>query len=151
MNNLDIVNMLLIDRGRITQAITTGAAWEIWAQVEMVVLLRQQNIQAVREVAYPPPNQTQSLDILAQDSAGRYAIELKVESATNAGAALLTAAKQDMQKIQNYVLGGPGARWVVAIGYSGAARQALSTFAAQGGNNAIYQEADSIGVLVATR
>ncbi len=151
MNNLDVVNMLLIDRTRITQAITTGAAWELWAQVELIVLLRSSGINAAREVPYPAPYANLSLDIIAQDAFGQYAIELKVESATNAGAAILAAAQQDMLKIQHYILAGAGARWVVAVAYSAVARNALAGFAAVGVNNAIYHEADSIGVLVATR
>ncbi len=150
MNVNQLANMIIVDRARIASAITTGAAWEIWMQVELVVLLVAAGVQAAREVPYPPPNGNLSLDVLAQDNAGRYAIELKVESANNSGAALLTAAKADMTKIQNYVPN-PGARWVVAIAYSGVARKALSGFAGDPTNNAIYQEADSIGVLVATR
>jgi len=151
MINTDIVNMLLIDRTRIVEAITTGAAWEIWAQVEMVTLFRLRGVNVARELPYPPPNAGWSLDLMAQDAAGQYAIELKVESATNAGAALLAAAQQDMVKIQNYPAPVPGARWVVAIAYSGVARNALNGFAAAPGNNAIYQEADNVGVMVAAR
>lgn len=147
----DLINTLLIDRGRISQAITTGAAWEIWAQVELVVLLRNQGIQAAREVAYPPPNQNLSLDVYAQDAAGRYAIELKVESAHNAGPAVLAAAQQDMQKIQAYPQPVPGARWVTVIAYSDTARHALAAYAAVPGNQSLFQEADGIGVMVATR
>lgn len=151
MINTDIVNMLIIDRSHIAQAISTGAAWEIWQQVELVVLLRLRGDSAAREVPYPAPFAAQSLDVLAGDANGSYAIELKVESATNAGAALLPAAQQDMVKIQNYQAPNLQARWVVAIAYSGVARNALNQFAQVAANNAIYQEADSVGVLVATR
>lgn len=151
MTNNDVINMLIIERSRIAQAVSTGAAWEIWQQVELVVLLRLRGCNAGREVPYPPPYNAQSLDVLAGDAGGSYAIELKVESATNAGTALLPAAQQDMAKIQNYHAPNLSARWVVAIAYSDVARKALNKFAQTAANNAVYQEADSVGVLVATR
>jgi hypothetical protein len=64
-------------------------------QVELIILLRNQGIQAAREVPYPM-NPNWSLDALAQDNQGQYAIELKVESATNAGVQLLQSAQQDV-------------------------------------------------------
>ncbi len=151
MNNNDLANAIIVDRLRIVRAITTGAAWEIWMQVELAILLIERGLSVAREVPYPAPNASLSLDLLAEDSAGRYAIELKVESATNAGTRLLTAAVADMTKIQKYPAPHPGARWVIAIGYSSAARKALSGFANSPANASIYQEADGIGVLVATR
>lgn len=151
MHDNELANAIIIDSVRITKAITTGAAWEIWMQVELAVLLVERGLQVAREVPYPPPNATLELDLLAQDGAGRYAIELKVESATNAGKLLLTAARADMTKIQEYSAPHPGARWVVAIGYSAVARKALSDFAHDPANASIYQEANGIGVLVATR
>jgi hypothetical protein len=152
MTNVDLSNWLLADHGRIVEAISTGAAWEIWMQVEMLIILRQHNIAGAREVPFPPPYQAQHLDVSAQDAiGGRYAIELKVESATNAGAALLVSAQSDMLKIANYNAPCLVARWVVAIGYSSTARQALNGYAGVPFNNAIYNELNSIGVLLATR
>lgn len=151
MDDNDLANAIIIDRDRITRAITTGAAWEIWMQVELAILLIERGLRVAREVPYPPPNASRKLDLLAEDSAGRYAIELKVESSTNAGKLLLTAAMADMTKILKYSAPHPGARWVVAIGYSAEARKALSAFANAPANASIYQEASSIGVLVATR
>ncbi|MBD2629256.1 hypothetical protein [Trichormus variabilis] len=149
MNNMDLSRYILAETGRITQAITTGAAWEIWMQVELIILLRNQRIQAAREVPYPM-NPNLSLDALAQDNHGKYAIELKVESATNAGVQLLQSAQQDVNKIRNYPAPHPGTRWVVAIGYSADARNALQIFANVVGNNAIYNMAQNIGVMVVT-
>jgi len=150
MNNHGLSNVILQDSWRISEAIATGAAWEIWMQVELVLLLRQAGIQAAREVAYPVPNQNLSLDVIAQDKQGRYAIELKVESANNAGAAVLSAARQDMVKVANYPVQNPGVRWVVAVGYSPAARNALQGFANNLANNSIYNLQNGIGVLIAT-
>jgi hypothetical protein len=70
MTNQNLLALILGDEVRITQAITTGAAWEVWMQVELVVLLLQAGLQAARELPYPPPNSTWRLDIGAQDSQG---------------------------------------------------------------------------------
>lgn len=150
MNNVDLQNLILSDSQRIAAAIATGAGWEIWMQVELTILLRANGVQAAREVPYPPPNQAQSLDILAQDQSGRYAIELKVESANNSGTAIINGINQDRAKIANYPQPNPGARWVVGIGYSHGALQAMQAFANVGTNNAIFAFANGIGVLVAT-
>jgi len=149
MNNQDLSNMILADQAQIIQAISTGAAWEIWMQVQLINLLQQAGAQAAREVPYPPPHDNLRLDVFAQDDQGRYAIELKVESADNAGAAVLASARQDIAKIANYPASNPGARWVVAIGYSAAALHALGGFANNPANNAILNTND-IGVLVVT-
>lgn len=150
MTNQDLLNAVLNDRARIVEVIQTGAAWEIWMQVELMFLLRRANMQVAREVEYPQPYQALHLDLLAKDGAGTYPIELKVESANNSGRALLVKARQDIIKIANYTPQNPGARVVLAIGYSGEARSALRDFAAIPANNAIYEQANSIGVLVVT-
>ncbi|UTM60196.1 hypothetical protein L4174_019250 [Photobacterium sp. CCB-ST2H9] len=150
MNNQNLAYMILNDSARISEAISTGAAWEIWMQVELILLFRQGGIQATREVPYPPPNGNWHLDALAQDNDGRYAIELKVESANNSGAAVLASAQQDVNKIVHYPAPNPGSRWVVAIGYSVNARNALQGYANDQNNYSIYQEQNSIGVLIIT-
>lgn len=148
MNAVGLNTLIMNDAARIVTAITTGAAWEIWMQVELAILFRGANMQAAREVPYPPPNGTWRLDCLAQDAFGSYAIEMKVESATNAGAAIITAVNQDRVKIANYPAQVPGARWVVGIGYSMAAINAMNGFALVPANNAIFNHANGIGVLI---
>lgn len=150
MNNAAFGNLILADTPRIATAISTGAAWEIWMQVELCLILRDGGLQGAREVPYPFPNQNWSLDVRAQDNAGTYAIELKVESATNAGAIVIGGINQDRQKIASYPAQNPGARWVVGIGYSSVARNAMMQFAGVGGNASIYAEQNSVGVLIAT-
>jgi len=150
MNDANLSQLILNDEARIAEAIGTGAAWEIWMQVELVILFRQAGIQAAREVAYPNPHQNLHMDALAQDNQGQYVIELKVESANNAGTAVLNAAQQDIVKIANHPTPNPGTRWVAAISYSVPARNALQNFAANQNNNAIYNMGNNIGVLVVT-
>lgn len=150
MNNVQLQNLIFGDAARIVQAITTGAAWEIWMQVELVLILRAGGLQAAREVPYPPPNANLSLDVISQDQAGVYAIELKVESANNAGAAIINGINTDRAKIALYPQPHPGFRWVVGIGYSVPAVRAMQQFAQNGGNNAIYNYQNNLGILVAT-
>lgn len=149
MNNVNLQNLILGDANRIAAAITTGAAWEIWMQVELVLILRAAGVQAAREVPYPPPNQQLSLDVYAQDNAGRYAIELKVESANNSGAGIMNGINQDRQKLLLFPPQNPGARWVVGIGYSVAALNAMAQFAANPANAAIFAVNLGVGVLIA--
>jgi hypothetical protein len=150
MNNVQLQNMVLGDAGRIVEAISTGAAWEVWMQVELVIILRANGKQAAREVPYPPPNALLRLDCLSQDQAGQYAIELKVESATSAGAAIINGINTDRAKIALYPALNPGARWVLAIGYSVPALQAMQQYAAVVPNNSIYLNQNGLGILVAT-
>jgi hypothetical protein len=150
MNNVGLQNQIFGDSGRIVQAITTGAAWEVWMQVELVLILRAAGLQSSREVAYPPPNGQLLLDVIAQDNAGIYAIELKVESAHNAGPAVLIGVNADRQKLLYYPQPNPGARWAVGMCYSQVAVQAMTQFANDPADNAIFAYQNSIGVLVAT-
>lgn len=147
MTNNNLVAFVLANTGRIAAAISTGAAWEIWMQVELILMLRQNQLQAAREVPYPGTNNY--LDAMAADSQGSYAIELKVESATNSGRALFNAVLADRTKIATYNAANT-TRWVLSIAYSIDAKNALRTFAANIANNAIYAEANSLGILVAT-
>ncbi|WP_437588274.1 hypothetical protein [Sorangium sp. So ce1000] len=149
MTNLQLQNLIIGDAARIVAAIATGAGWEVWMQVELTMQLRANQVQAAREVPYPPPNQAQVLDILAQDALGIYAIELKVESANNAGAAIMGGIDADLMKIAGYIPN-PGTRWVVGLGYSNAALNAMQLFAANPHNNAIFAAGGAIGVLVVT-
>jgi Holliday junction resolvase len=148
MTNQDLMKVILNDRKTIAEVIATGAAWEIWMQVELMFLLRKAGMSVARELPYPKPYEALHIDLLAKDQAGYYAIELKVESANNAGRALLVNAKQDIVKISDYAIES-GIRAVVAIGYSGNARESLKSFATVPTNNAIYADADRIGVLIA--
>ena len=150
MNANDLSTLVLAKHVDIAEAVATGAAWELWMQVEMVKILKAAGKSVAREVSYPAPHDNWSLDFLAGDSQGRYAIELKVESATNAGTRLLTSVQSDITKLAYYPAPNPGARWVLAIGYSNAARQALAGFSDDEENHAIYHEVDSIGVMVAS-
>jgi len=150
MTNQQLMNLIFGDSARIIEAISTGAAWEIWMQVELILILRAAGLQAAREVPYPPPNQAQRLDALARDNAGTYAIELKVESATSAGAQIINGINADRQKLLNYPPQNPGARWVLAIAYSVPAAQAMQNFANNPGNNSTYAYQNNLAVLVAT-
>lgn len=150
MTNIGLQNIIFSDSERIVAAIGSGGPWEGWMQVELTCILRANGIQATREVPYPVPYNAQRLDILGQDGGGMYAIELKVESATNAGSALMVGLNEDRCKIAYYNQLNPGARWAVAIGYSSAALNAMQTFFNTPGSNSVFAINGGIGVLVAT-
>ncbi|UZJ58040.1 hypothetical protein OKW98_15600 [Pseudomonas sp. KU26590] len=150
----DLISQIINDSQRLTLAIQTGAQWELWMQVEMYIMLfGMPGVTVAREVPYGATRMT--LDFLATDQHGRYAIELKVESATNAGASVMTQAMSDVQKIAQYVA--PDAlhlsRYVIAIGYSAPARTALRAAGAAhpaAVAASAYNEVNSIGVLIMT-
>jgi hypothetical protein len=150
MNNVGLQNIIFADSPNITGAISTGAGWEVWMQVELVLLLRAAGLQAAREIPYPAPNNQMRLDVGAQDNAGMYPIELKVESANNSGAAVMIGVNADRQRLLLYPQPNPGARFAVGICYSQPAVQAMVAFANNQANNAIFGFQNGIGVLVAT-
>jgi hypothetical protein len=149
MTNHDLVNLIYGDGPRIVDAISTGAGWEIWMQVELALILRAAGLQAAREVPYSTGS-SYLLDVIARDGAGTYAMELKVESATNAGAAIVAGINRDRAKLLSYPPQVPGARWAVGIAYSAAATQALSAFVATPANTAIGDSRNGLTVVVAT-
>jgi hypothetical protein len=139
----DIINLILRDAPRISGAIETGAAWEIWMQVELLLLLRQAGVHTARELPYP--NNKQKLDFLATDGQGSYAIELKVESATKAKG-FMGLLEEDIKKIAGYPQQKPGYRWVVGICYSVKARDDAKKYGTHPA--VVYGESQSIGVII---
>ncbi|MGC5703346.1 hypothetical protein J4P02_24410 [Pseudomonas sp. NFXW11] len=149
MKNTDLCQLILSDHPRIEAAISTGAAWELWFQVEFLMLLRAAKVSGAREVPYPAPNQALRLDILARHNLENYAIELKVESATNAGSKLLAETQKDILKLAKY--SDPvSARWAVALGYSAAAKQALQAFTGNNKDKVIYHQAGPMACMIST-
>ncbi|AKA24949.1 hypothetical protein [Pseudomonas chlororaphis] len=147
MNNTDLSRIILSDHSRIAAAISTGAAWEVWFQVEFLILLRAAHLGVAREVAYPPPNQGLHLDVLAGQGVKQYAIEVKVESATNAGNRLLAETRKDIEKIAKFTEP-VEARWVVSLAYSDEAKRTLRGFTVENGGHAIYHEEGGIGCMI---
>lgn len=134
---------------RIKDAITTGAQWEVWMQTELALLSRQAGHSAVREVPY---GDGRSLDILVQyDASHHIAIELKCESATNAGQPPMSAITDDWTKVQDYPLtADPNVtvlRLVVFLYYTSA--KAAQVAALQAAHAAAVWTSDLGGVSVA--
>ncbi len=106
MTNQELLTLILSDNQAITLAISTGAQWEIWMQAEFEILCRKIGWEIARKVRYPYPHQGSKLDFLVKDNQGQYAIELKVESATNAGQiagqSIPISIENDKSKIQHY-------------------------------------------------
>ena len=144
-----VVSEILRQHDDFAAAVSSGAAWEIWAQVQLFVTFLLGHYQVAREVPYDQGRQR--LDLLVGDDGLAYAIELKVESATNSGAsAVIRALEVDVRKIELFHPDDLNlqAKWVIGIAYSAQARQALSRLAEQNRESMIYQDAASIGVLL---
>lgn len=145
----DLLGLILGDSQRIATAISTGAGWEIWMQVELALLFRETGFQVAREVRYPPPVDSLRLDLLVQDPIGsRYAIEMKVESATNSGAGIIASLENDLVKIGRYNVEGLTEKWVVGIAYSNVAKERFLDLALQYQATIVTGEANSVGVIV---
>jgi len=150
MDAQDLARWVLADEPRIVAAIATGAQWEIWMQVELAIVLSGNGIQIAREAPYVPATvPVTRLDCLASDGRTRFPIEMKVESATNAGRALLAAILQDRAKLAGYV--DPTVtltRWVIGIAYSDVAKQGLAQLAADPAYRAVAVDGRTIRLLV---
>lgn len=146
MNAQDLIYAILGDEPRIVQAITAGAGWEVWMQVEFVLMCRDRRWQVAREVPYPQGNQV--LDFLLSAAFGeRTAVELKVESANNSGRAVLRAFQNDVAKLQNYQIELLVDRYAVGVAYSDQAKQAFSDYV-DGNLNCTFGATQDIAVLV---
>ena len=149
LQNHEVLGFIQGDSDRISVAISTGAAWEIWMQVELALLFRGRNFGTARELSYPPPNQNLRLDLGVQDREGnRYAIELKVESATNAVRGFFGALFADVNKIKLYNVDNLAARWVVGIAFSDQAKNLLAQLTQANPNTIIFGHSNAIGVVI---
>lgn len=141
-----LITAVLGNEPRIVQAITAGAGWEVWMQVEFVLMCRDRQWQVAREVPYPQGNQV--LDFLVSAAFGeRTAVELKVESANNAGRAALRLFQNDVAKLANYNCDMLVDRYAMGIVYSDQAKQAYNEYSEQT-VGAVYQTGQNIGVMI---
>lgn len=125
MEPSDLIDLILQHEHDWIEAISTGAGWELWGQVEVSkYLLRRYGVMG-REVPYS--GSTKSVDIAVQIAKQNYFIEMKVESARNsgtfAGESLLKAVGDDLAKIRQFE--GQGHIWVLVIAYSIASKSEL--------------------------
>lgn len=161
MTITDLQNILLTNSDRISIAISTGAQYEIWLQVEMMIMMRMAKVSVARDVPYPIPNQHLDLDMLLGECIiqteknglqtidnKRYAVELKTESPMNSGKGLLKNLQTEMVKIAAYNTRFLAARWIVGIAHSSEAKNALSTYARDANNHAIYNELNTVGFFI---
>ena len=147
MTPQDLIIALLGDEPRIAEAVSAGAGWEIWMQVEFVLLARARGWGVARETPYPDSSAV--LDFILMEWEQRYAVELKVESATNSGRAVVKAFIGDVVKLRGYKVPRLAARYAVGIGYSDQAAHAMEEYAKAGDNRA-YGRGRAIAVLVET-
>lgn len=151
MTPQDIFNIVIGNEPRIVEAVTAGAGWEIWMQVAFTIQCRDRNWQVARELSYPGPS-NYILDFLVAEPGGaRFPIELKVESATNAGTAVMTGFQNDVQKLQTYPSDLQTATgYALGIAYSATAKTAMQNYVGQGANRLYAPGALAIGVLIET-
>ena len=149
MNSNNLAKLIIDQEPYIKQAIATGGAWEIWMQVALTLhLINKGGFQASREVPYLN-NRSLKLDILLHDKLGnKCAIELKVESATNAGEKVISNIKKDVTKIAKYTQKGLVERWVVGITYSAKAASDCARYAQANQRTTTFKTGKNIAVLI---
>jgi hypothetical protein len=151
MTKEELCNFFINRSPAIREAISTGAGWEVWLQVDFILAVRQdlQGYSAAREVPYP--YSSKKLDLLIGNNEVRNPIEIKVESA-NKSAPFGYRLQQDVLKIKGFFIESdnfPLSRMVVGIGYSPAAKGAMQNYADQHPNSTIFRVSGTgIGVLV---
>lgn len=134
MNINEFADLILGLHDTFAQQVQSGSGWEIAAQNSICRAIQDRELAIAREVSYPDSNQ--SADFVFTENARTYVVELKVESATNrqsyAGRNLNTAYANDSNKLATFdmdaFLGNgndlmAGAKWVVFLAYSRAAKQ----------------------------
>lgn len=95
-----IANWAVSERTRIAAAMSTGAQWEIWLQVELALYLRTVSGLVLREQRYD--GSKKSVDIWSVEGTRAYAFELKTESTMTglvSGVTMLKAIKGDQLKL----------------------------------------------------
>ncbi|AZQ13190.1 hypothetical protein [Shewanella khirikhana] len=125
MDKWSFLATVLEDDGRISEAIATGAAWEIWMQVELMIACRRLGWSVARELPYPAPLERKRLDMMFSDGREKVALELKVESAQTSGDALMAKVEDDSHKLALYPQSPGLSRWLLVLGYSWPVRCAM--------------------------
>ena len=127
--------VVMSQAAKFAQHIATGAAWEISAQTDIASALTEQKGTSGREMKYP--DSQQAVDLAFALNGRIYLVELKVESAQNAGdfagKSMNAAFTADKNKLAGFDLNAflqgsglePGGKWVVVIAYSGVAQAAM--------------------------
>lgn len=123
----DILNLVAGLANRVSGAIQTGSAWEIWLQVELASALLSNFGVSGREIVYP--HSSKKVDLAFTRNDRYYFIEIKVESATNArqfaGQSLTAAVGADITKLKTLNYGTNPAHWVLVVAYSTPAKNQL--------------------------
>ena len=159
MEPSDFAGAILRGEQSMVEAISTGAQWEVWLQVELLrVWMKGGNGAGAREVQYPAPLTRYHADLVLSDHDSLYVIELKVEGGGNrrgGGAgnatAFFQAMNNDVIKLQSFQSGPVGmgdrklVKWAVGIAYSTQVKEAATTWQSQ---KVLYQSGSTIGVVV---
>jgi hypothetical protein len=122
----DLLRLLHQHEAEIVKMIQSGAGWEIALQAALWNwVIELGGFSAGRELPYgAAAGDRRRLDLgIGDGGGGRAAVELKVESAAEAGKGLAAAMNADLAKIRDYAAA-PN-KWVVVIAYTSKSAQAL--------------------------
>lgn len=148
----ELFNFFKLKAPQIVNAISTGAGWEIWLQVELILAVRAagQGYSGAREVRYPSPWDSSRLDISIGHKQEYYAIEMKVESATKTKP-FIDRILKDVTKIAHYNIQGSDvklSKYVVGIGFSVAAKAQMKAYSENNPGLAGYYQDSGLGILL---
>lgn len=151
MDERAFLNLVLQLAPQLAGAVSTGAQWEVLAQTLIGSKLLEAYGVIGREIPYPGTRE--SADIGFSYEGKHYLIELKVESATNAGQfagkSLLTAVSSDVEKLRTYT--DPRhtlVRWVLCIAYSRASKEKMREMLDDGMFTALDEENPMMAAIV---
>ncbi len=149
MKEKEFLNLVLQLAEQFTMGVNSGAQWEIYAQVVICGKIMSTFGVQGRELNYP--GSKESVDIAFALQGIPYLIELKVESATNAGQfagrALTTAMSDDMNKLKSFDMEN-AKRWMLCIAYSASSKEKLKELDRKKMLTALDEEAPFIAAIV---
>ncbi len=131
-----LIRAVLSLESRIVGAIESGAQWEIWLQVELMAALR--NRYGINGREWTLPGTSESVDLAFTYKGRYYFVEIKVESAHNAGQfagkTCEKAVEADLEKLGRISLSGTegsiAMRAVLVVGWSPSGSRGYETAAA---------------------
>ncbi len=151
MNASDLTDLILNLSDRIVRAVTTGADWEIWLQVEIALALEEKGITVTREVKYPS-NFNWQLDFLVGVGLDLCAIELKVQSALGRALELWSGIDSDLTKLDNFNLQNMKInKWAVGVAHNKEGQEALEQITKMlpsMNRQCSYRASGTVGVIV---
>lgn len=139
MEPVDFLKIVASQSSHFADAIGSGAAWELPAQVDINTALRNSGVSIAREIRYP--GSSKSVDFAFVQGSTLHLVELKVESATTkghfSGTTIENALSGDREKLEDFDEGdfmtGSGwtgcKKWCLFIAYSPSSKLKIDNMA----------------------